>query len=280
MANVPKIFTAETEKFTESNVVEQTIRAVLAKQVEVLAGIDLASSPPLGGYLASEARPTSEILLKTSDRSEPLLVRWRFGLGRVCVFTSDAQGVWAKDWTRWDGFSQLWTRLVSDTLRKAPPGDIRLSGHVEEDRGILTVRVPAERPDQETSSPILTGLDPVDREVEIPLVRRGLGIYQGEIELTRLGPYAFRAQRKSPRGATELAYASLSRAYREEYLSHSPDPKLLRTAARMTGGAFRPDARTVFAPGRKERQHHQERWPPFVLAGLCLFLAEVFVRRI
>ena len=71
--------------------VEQAIHALPAKLVEVLSGIDFEKAPPLKGYIASEARPTSEVLLKSSDRSEPLLARWRFGLGRVAVFTKEEE---------------------------------------------------------------------------------------------------------------------------------------------------------------------------------------------
>ncbi|MFC1654731.1 VWA domain-containing protein [Myxococcota bacterium] len=280
MDNVPKIFSAETENITESNVVEQAIQALPAKLVEVLSGIDFVKAPPLKGYIASEARPTSEVLLKSSDRSEPLLARWRFGLGRVAIFTTDAQGGWASAWTRWKGFEQLWPRLVNDTMRSTPPGDIRLSGKVEEDLAVLTVRVPAERPDQPARPPRLKSIDPAGEETELAVVRRGLGTYRAELPLTHLGPYAFEAQRRGERGATERAYASLSRTYMEEYLSAGANPRLLDAAVRATGGRLNPVAKDVFAPGRQEREQRKEHWPPFVYLALGLFLLEVLVRRI
>jgi Ca-activated chloride channel family protein len=249
MDNVPKIFSAETENITESNVVEQSIRALPAKLVEVLAGIDFDSAPPLLGYIASEARPTSEVLLKSSDRSEPLLARWRFGLGRVAVFTTDAQGGWAGDWAEWKGFKRLWPRLVNDTLRRTPPGDIRLFGKVVEDLAVLSIRVPAERPDLPARAPRLKAIDPAGEETELAVVRRGLGTYRAELPLVRMGPYAFEAERTGERGARERAYASLSRTYREEHLSAGADPDLLRVVSESTGGKFNPVAFPVFGPG-------------------------------
>jgi uncharacterized protein YegL len=280
MENVPKIFSAETENITESNVVEQAIHALPAKLVEVLSGIDFTKAPPLKGYIASEARPTSEVLLKSSDRSEPLLARWRFGLGRVAVFTTDAQGSWASAWPRWKGFEKLWPRLVNDTLRRTPPGDIRLSGKVQEDLAVLTVRVPAERPDQPARPPELKSIDPAGVEQELTVVRRGLGTYRAELPLERLGPYAFEAQRRGERGAVERAYASLSRTYMEEYLSAGSNPRLLDAAVRTTGGRLNPTAKDVYAPGRQEREQRTEHWPPFVYLALGLFLLEVLVRRL
>jgi Mg-chelatase subunit ChlD len=280
MDNVPKIFSAETENITESNVVEQSIRALPAKLVEVLSGIDFEKAPPLKGYIASEARPTSEVLLKSSDRSEPILARWRFGLGRVAVFTTDAQGSWAGGWTGWKGFERLWPRLVNDTMRSTPPGDIRLSGKVQEDLAVLTIRVPAERPDQPTQPPRLKARDPKGAEMELTAVRRGLGIYRAELPLEHLGAYAFEAERKGERGAVERAYASLSRSYLEEYLSAGANPRLLEAAAHSTGGKLGPQAKDIYAPGRQKREQRKEHWPPFIFLALGLFLCEIFVRKI
>lgn len=280
MDNVPKIFSAETENITESNVVEQSIRALPAKLVEVLAGIDFDSAPPLLGYIASEARPTSEVLLKSSDRSEPLLARWRFGLGRVAVFTTDAQGSWAGDWAKWKGFERLWPRLVNDTLRSTPPGDIRLSGKVVEDLAVLSIRVPAERPDLPARPPRLKAIDPAGEQVELAVVRRGLGVYRAELPLVRMGPYAFEAERTGERGARERAYASLSRTYLEEHLSARANPDLLREVSHATGGKLNPAAKDVYAPGRQQREQRTGQWPPFLFLALGLFLMEVLVRRI
>jgi Ca-activated chloride channel family protein len=280
MDNVPKIFSAETENITESNVVEQQIRALPAKLVEVLAGIDFDSAPPLKGYIASEARPTSEVLLKSSDRSEPLLARWRFGLGRVAVFTTDAQGGWGGDWPRWEGFERLWPRLVHDTLRSTPPGDIRLAGKVVEDLAVLSIRVPAERPDVPARPPRLKASDPLGEEQELAVVRRGLGTYRAELPLVRMGPYAFEAERTGERGARERTYASLSRTYREEHLSAGADTDLLRVASESTGGKLNPTAEEIYAPGRQQREQRTEHWPPFLFLALGLFLVEVLARRI
>jgi uncharacterized membrane protein len=280
MQNVPKIFSAETENITESNVVEQSIRALPAKLVEVLSGIDFDSAPPLKGYIASEARPTSEVLLKSSDRSEPLLARWRFGLGRVAVFTTDAQGGWGGEWTQWKGFERLWPRLVNDTLRNTPPGDIRLFGKVIEDLSVLTIRIPAERPDRPARVPRLLAIDPAGKETELSVVRRGLGTYRAELPLVRLGPYAFEAERTGEREAVERAYASLSRTYMEEHLSAGANPDLLEAVARATGGKLNPVAKDVYAPGQKQREQRKEHWPPFLFLALGLFLLEVLVRRI
>ncbi len=280
MDNVPKIFTAETENITETNVIEQTVRAVPAKLVQALAEIDFTSAPPIKGYVASEARPTSEVLLVSSDRAEPLLARWRFGLGRVMVMTTDAQGSWSGAWTGWEGFAELWSRLVEDTIRRSPPGDIRMAGRVAGDTGVVTVRVPAEKPSDQPDPPRLSVLTPGGSEHRLQLVRRGLGLYRARLKLHGLGPYALHAERRGKRGAKEAAYASLSRSYTDEYLSAGGGTRLLSQVASRTGGTIDPDPGELFAPGRQERERTEAQWPPFVLLAMGLFLAEVLIRRL
>ncbi len=278
--NVPKIFTAETENITETNAVEQTVRALPAKLVQALAGIDFDSAPPLGGYVASEPRPTAEVLLVSSDRSEPILARWRFGLGRVVVATTDAQGVWSADWPTWSGFSDLWLRLAEDSLRRDPPGRLRVATRALGRRGVISVRVPIERPEAEPDPPWLTVRPPRGPERELELVRRGLGLYRAELELRQLGPYAVRAERRGRRGALEQAFGSVARSYDEEFLGAAGNRGLLAEAARRTGGAMDPEPNAVFAAGRQERERTEDLWPPLLLLALGLFLGEVLIRRL
>ena len=49
---------------------------------------------------------------------DPLLVSWRYGLGRVMAFTSDLSGSWGKEWVSWQGFPQWASQLARDTMRK------------------------------------------------------------------------------------------------------------------------------------------------------------------
>jgi len=280
MANVPKIFTAETENITETNTVEKPIRVVPAKRVQALAGLDFGAAPPLKAYVASEARPTAEVLLQSSDRNEPVLSRWRFGLGRVVCLSSDAQGAWGADWPGWAGFGPLWRQLAQDTLRRTPPGELRLRARAQAGRGVVSLRVPADRPGWDAATPELWVTPPGQAERPLALERRGLGLYRAELPLAQLGAYALRAERLGRRGAREAAYGSMARSYPEEYLSAAPDGARLAQAARLAGGGVDPSPAELFAPGVHTRERQAPRWPPLLLLALGLFCLEILVRRL
>jgi len=280
MDNVPKIFTAETENITETNTVDKPIRVSAAKRVQALAGLDFSSAPALKAYVASEAKPTAEVLLTSSDRNEPVLSRWRFGLGRVVCLSADAQGTWAADWPAWEGFAPLWRQVAMDTLRRSPPGELRLQTRVQAERGVVSVRVPADRPGWEALVPELWLTPPGEAERPLPLVRRGMGLYRAELELEQLGSYALRAERLGRRGAREAAYGSLARSYPEEYLSAAPDLARLTQAARLADGSLEPSLAEVLAPGSATREHQSPRWPPLLLLALGLYCLELLLRRL
>ncbi|MDV7390229.1 hypothetical protein RZS08_02695, partial [Arthrospira platensis SPKY1] len=44
---------------------------------------------------------------------------WKFGEGRVVVFTSDANGRWSLPWLRWNRFASFWTELVENVKSQA-----------------------------------------------------------------------------------------------------------------------------------------------------------------
>src|SRR5262249_11835430 len=58
--SIPKIFTKETTQVARSALVEDKVRAVVSKRVELLDGTGIEGAPPLRGYVPTKAKPLSE----------------------------------------------------------------------------------------------------------------------------------------------------------------------------------------------------------------------------
>src|SRR5262249_19713832 len=114
--SIPKIFVKETSQVARSALVEDLIGVHIAKHVQMLDGIGLDHAPPLRGYVSTKPNTLSEVLL-VSDYGEPLLARWRQGLGQVVAFTSDVKNRWAADWLHWPGYQKFWAQLVRSAMR-------------------------------------------------------------------------------------------------------------------------------------------------------------------
>ena len=100
----------------------RSIQPKVVKQAEILDGVGMETAPALRGYVRFQARPTSDTILE-ADRTDPLFVRWQYGLGRSAVFTSDAKNRWAVNWVTWPGFDRFWANVFRDLLPHAPQSE-------------------------------------------------------------------------------------------------------------------------------------------------------------
>src|SRR4029434_2203046 len=132
---LPQIFSTETMKVAQSSLVEEPFLAIPAAKHPIIAGLDWSQSPLLLGYNATKPKPTAEILLAT-ERGEPLLAIWRYGLGQTAAFTSDAKARWASEWLGWPGFGKFWTQLVRGLMRKSDQSTFAIATN-EEDEGFF-----------------------------------------------------------------------------------------------------------------------------------------------
>src|SRR5262249_11574892 len=110
-SSVPQIFAKETVTASKSAINEQPFLPQVARPTQTLAGIDFEAAPFLLGYVLTRPKPTSEVVL-TSEKGDPLLSWWRYGLGMTAAFTSDAKARWAAEWLTWPGYSKFWAQVV------------------------------------------------------------------------------------------------------------------------------------------------------------------------
>ena len=94
--NIPKIFTKETTEVARNALVEEQVGVHVQKRAELLDGVGIETAPPLRGYVSTKPKPLSDVVL-VSDLGEPILARWRVGLGQAVAWTSDVKNRWVGD---------------------------------------------------------------------------------------------------------------------------------------------------------------------------------------
>jgi uncharacterized membrane protein/Mg-chelatase subunit ChlD len=102
---------------------------------------DMRTVAPLYGYLATTPKPAAEIVL-ASRKLDPVLAAWQFGLGRSVAWTSDAAGLWTKDWLRAPGANRFWANMVSWILPASGSGHLFISTSSSQGQGHISVTVP------------------------------------------------------------------------------------------------------------------------------------------
>ncbi len=274
---LPQIFSTETMKVAQSSIIEEPTQAVPVAKSALTAGIDWAQSPLLLGCNATKPKPTAEVLLAT-ERGEPLLATWRYGLGQAAAFTSDAKARWAAEWMAWPGYAKFWVQTVRGLLRKGGPAVFEVTR--SESGDTLDIRVDAVTPDGAFRNrlPItIHARTPDGITHTVAAVQDAPGSYRAKTPLPPEGVTVVNvSSRDLPDGGLAFAHA---RSYPAEFLTSGTNEALLREIAKAGNGRFDPQPSEVFArPGRPaQRRRDLTNW--FLIAALGLLPLDIFLRR-
>ena len=282
--NVPRIFTSEAMTITRELVVEGEIRPRQAYAGELIAGFEADAFPVLGGYLRAYAKPAAQVLL-AGQGDDPVLVSWRYGLGKAVAFTSDLSGRWGRRWVEWPAFGRFVSQMARWSMRRSGSETFapRFTWHGH--RGEMSVDV-LDRDDRFVNGLKLEAslMDPSRLARRVELVQIAPGRYRGEFPVSRAGRYYITLTGRDGTAQVGPTTFGLAVPYSSEYLDPGVDPRLLRDIASITGGRLLPlssaSLRAVTAPSPQASGPLSRAWWPFFLAALILLVAEVAVRRV
>jgi len=236
----------------------------------------------LFGYVVTTPKATAETLLLT-ERGDPLLTQWQFGLGKAVAFTSDAKSRWAGDWIRWPGYSAFWAQLVRSVLRTSDDRGNETTLSWSGNEGRIVVDSVDER--GRFRNGLVTTAQRVDPEFEreaIELAQTAPGRYEATFPVEEAGSYLFRIQQRQPNA--DGAFANYTRgftiSYRPEYRHLTTNEAFLERLATVTGGAYDPTPEMLASGGDRTVAVRQRIWPWLLAAALLLFLIDVALRRL
>jgi hypothetical protein len=234
-------------------------------------------------------KPMSETIVQ-SDLGEPILSRWRVGLGQAVAFSSDVKNRWAADWVRWPGYAKFWAHVVRATMRHQPGQSGSGTGasfemSVDVDAPRARVAVDAVGADDRFLDGLDATLQVIDpdhpqKPLELALTPTAAGRYEGDFALERYGAFLLRAVYKQNGSEVAESAGTLSIPYSREYLALPPDEALLRRVSATTGGRAHPTAAQLFDAGGESVPFHRELWPWLAWAACALLLLDVAARRV
>ena len=279
-AQVPQIFAKETVTASKSAIDEQPFVPQVVRATHALAEIDLEAAPFLLGYVMTRAKPTCDVILAT-EKGDPLLAWWRYGLGMTAAFTSDAKSRWAAEWLTWPGYGKFWTQVVRQTMRKSDTKGIQVAAARDGNRTDITVDAVSEIGQFLNNSEVeLTVINPQLRR-EKSLMRQSApgrytadfvtpvsGSYHMEIALRQTGQVLYRQSR------------GLMIGYSDELRIQPTNEPLLREVANVSGGIFSPDPTKLFDRPDAWVTRPTPLWPWLLTLAAFLIVLDVALRRI
>lgn len=286
--SLPRIFTREAELISRQADVQDWFPVIQTRSADFLKGVAINTAPLLHGYVATQMRaPPAEQILAT-ETGDPILARWRVGLGFSLAWTSDVKNNWAVDWLRWPGFSQFWGQLVREHMRKKSHRELDMRTTLVGNQLTATVDAftAAERFDNGLRATLtIKGLGNAGAIVQRPMQQTAPGRYEAQLPLNEYGTFSLHAEYSRELEGGELqrvgdSHGYVSNPYPVEYQSFEPDAAKLDVAARTARGARLADVHAVFDPAGESVRHQTELWPKALLLALGLFFLDLLVRRV
>lgn len=279
-SQIPQIFAKETITASKAAIDEQPFVPQVIRASRALADLEFETAPFLLGYVMTRPKPTCEVILAT-EKGDPLLAWWRYGLGMTAAFTSDAKARWSAEWLTWPGYGKFWTQLVRHLMRKSEAQGLAVQ--LKQESGETEITLDAVDPtgrflNQATVE--MTVIDPRLTTRKLTLSQTAPGRYVHRIETPTSGAYHLELTVKQQDKVLARQSRGLSVGYNEELRLKPTDEAGLQALAVHSGGTFQPKPADLFAPATRTSQRPTPLWPYLITAAALLLVLDVALRRI
>ena len=282
--NIPRIFTSETLVVSRDLLVEGAIRPSVSFTSEMIEGFESSDFPKLLGYQRIFAKPSAQVVLSTND-DDPLLVSWRYGLGKSVAFTSDLSGRWGRHWVEWGEFSRFIAQTARWTMRRTGTERLLPNFSWNGARGIIEVDA-LNRDDR-----FINGLEmranimgPRRRTAEVALEQIAPGRYRGEFSGSHTGRYYVNLSGLAGDSQIGPKLFGLARPYSAEFIDLGVDHSHLESIAAATMAPVLPLAAPsidIINASKPLITSHQDKiWWPWIITALVLLLSEITLRKV
>jgi hypothetical protein len=280
---LPQIFIKEAAVILKSAIFEEPFKPQLVSGSEVVRGINAEEFPQLRGYVATTPKARAEIPL-VSDKGDPVLAHWQYGLGRAVAFTSDAKAKWASDWLGWEKYRQFWSQAARWALRRVEDEDFTTEVAVDKGEGVISVEAVDEKGNYRNFLNLQTiVVSPKGERQTVRLEQTGPGHYEARFPTKEVGAYLLNLMdlKDGQLRGSQVLGASVN--YSPEFTEPEPNLNLLRRLTDAGGGRLlNPDnaADNPFLHDRQKTFQPRDLFEWLLKLAVVLFTLDVGVRRI
>jgi uncharacterized membrane protein len=288
-SDLPQVFIKESAVILKSAIYEEPFKPQLRSPSEVIRGIGAGEYPSLLGYVATTPKPRAETPLWT-EKGDPLLAHWHYGLGRAVAFTSDAKARWGKIWLNWDKYRQFWSQIGQWSLRQVENADFTTEVTVDKGEGLINVEALDDQGNYRNFLNLQTiVVSPKGQRQTVRLEQTGPGHYEAHFPTKEVGSYLLNLQDmiQGPPGQEPVVRGSqvvgASVNYSPEFNESDPNLNLLRRIVDSGNGKqldWAVPALNPFSHDRQKTFQPRDLWEWLLKFAVLLFTVDVGVRRI
>lgn len=229
--------------------------------------------PKMNAYIATTPKGRAQVPI-LSEKEDPILAEWQYGMGHTIAFTSDFSGKWSGDWARWENWPLFINQLVTKTLPQYESEPYRIQFSNVDGNPILSLESATNQ-----TLPIEASL--VSENGEVLHTNTKL-VAPGKYELSMpnsSGMFFLSVKQTNQDGSIHTYQTGFTVPYSDEYLINGPNEALLTELAKKTGGKALVTEKETFRPLMSKKYEKQSISQWLILAAFLLFFIEIAIRR-
>lgn len=262
---IPSILSRETamisRTYIEDNPFYPTIYSAAGWDALFAQGV-----PQMNAYIGTTAKQGA-IVVAESEKEDPVLAQWQYGLGKTFAFTSDSTGKWTGDWARWQDWGMFWQTMLSQMLPSY--NDIAYDVRLEADGSFMITD-----PTNEAAFLDIVAVNEMGEELDTQLEMISASQVRATVD-TEQGLIFFRIADEEQ----TIYQAGLTVPYSTEYELKPVNNSMLEELTAQTGGAILEEPTEVFRDFTTKGAERQNIAAWLMLAGMLLFFIDITIRR-
>ena len=273
--DLPEIFAKETLLASKQYINNRTFYPRQNQASAILAEIDAIA--PLDGYVGTTAKQRADVVLE-SDKKEPILATWQYGLGRTVAWTSDMEGKWSGKWLQSPSGREIMQNMISWVMKKQSGKQVQTEAEIVGEKSRLTVTMEY---DESIRSIKGTVVSSSNENYDVTLDMTAPGVYTAMMDTNEEGGYILNLQTTNENGETELINTGFSIDYPKEYdrRNWGKGTALLNRIAQTTNGRVLTTGSDVFVDEARAVTDTRNLTTLLLILAFVLFLLDVFFHR-
>nr|WP_275695560.1 VWA domain-containing protein [Fredinandcohnia sp. SECRCQ15] len=269
---IPSILSRETVMATRTYIEDNPFYPVITANQE-WNFLTQNGVPQMNAYIATTSKSRAQTPF-ISEKEDPVLAEWQYGMGHTIAFTSDFSGKWSGDWARWEKWPLFINHLVTRTLPQYETEPYKISLTKNDGNTIVTLEGSTHN-----SLPIeTTVLSEKGESIEVNTKLVAPGKYELMMPDSS-GLYFLNVRQTNQAGDIHVYQTGFTVPYSDEYLLKGVNKELLKEITKITGGKELTDEKDSFRHSASTSYLKQpiSHWLIFLV--FLLFFFEITIRR-
>ncbi|WP_102271484.1 VWA domain-containing protein [Cytobacillus massiliigabonensis] len=229
--------------------------------------------PKMNAYIATTPKSRAQVPI-SSEKDDPVLAEWQYGMGHTIAFTSDFSGKWSGDWAHWENWASFINQMVTKTLPQYESEPYRISIDKKNGNPIIDLESVNNQTLPIEAAIVSEDGEEIDSNTKL--------VAPGKYELAipnRTGMFFLSVKQTDQNGAVHTYQTGFTLPYSDEYLLNGPNEKLLKELSNLTGGKELISEKDTFRPLNQQSHQKQPISQWLILTAFLLFFIEIAVRR-